>query len=217
MCAYCGAIPSTRDHVPSRVLLDEPYPENLPVVPSCGDCNNKFSNDEQYFACFIECVTEDSQELASIKRDKIKRILSNNPALASKLFSCRYIHTDGKVYWRPEIDRIQNIVLKLARGHVAYELNENKLEQPRFISIIPTSELSQEQFQKFNTPPAEDILPELGSRAFSEIFVLNNEIFNLGNGWKNVQKDRYRYLVSYSYEVFVRIMINEFFACEVIW
>lgn len=34
-CVFCRRETETRDHVPSRVLLDEPYPENLPVVPAC--------------------------------------------------------------------------------------------------------------------------------------------------------------------------------------
>jgi hypothetical protein len=38
-CVYCGRVTETRDHVPSRVLLDEPYPDNLPVVPSREACN----------------------------------------------------------------------------------------------------------------------------------------------------------------------------------
>jgi hypothetical protein len=45
--AYCEGVPETRDHVPSRVLLDEPYPENLPVVPACKSCNSGFSADEE--------------------------------------------------------------------------------------------------------------------------------------------------------------------------
>jgi hypothetical protein len=28
-CVYCGGPEETRDHVPSRVFLDPPYPENL--------------------------------------------------------------------------------------------------------------------------------------------------------------------------------------------
>jgi hypothetical protein len=31
-CIFCGAKAETRDHVPSRILLDSPYPQNLPVV-----------------------------------------------------------------------------------------------------------------------------------------------------------------------------------------
>jgi hypothetical protein len=52
-CAYCGSFPESRDHVPSKILLDEPFPYNLPVVPSCNNCNNGFSKDETYFACAI--------------------------------------------------------------------------------------------------------------------------------------------------------------------
>jgi len=29
-CVHCGGPDETRDHVPAKVLLDEPYPENLP-------------------------------------------------------------------------------------------------------------------------------------------------------------------------------------------
>lgn len=44
-CVYCGGATESRDHVPSRILLDEPYPENLPVVPSCDSCNGGYSLD----------------------------------------------------------------------------------------------------------------------------------------------------------------------------
>lgn len=53
ICVYCGGEPSTRDHVPSKVFLDEPYPENnLPVVPACETCNNSFSLDEEVCCLF---------------------------------------------------------------------------------------------------------------------------------------------------------------------
>ncbi len=43
-CIYCGGIPDTRDHAPSRILLEPPpYPENLPVVGACKECNQSFS------------------------------------------------------------------------------------------------------------------------------------------------------------------------------
>ena len=48
ICIYCGGIAKTRDHVPSKAFLDKPYPENIPVVPCCSECNNKFSKDEEY-------------------------------------------------------------------------------------------------------------------------------------------------------------------------
>lgn len=52
-CTYCDGLAETRDHVPSRVLLDSPLPENLPVVGACWACNNGFSKDEEYFVCLL--------------------------------------------------------------------------------------------------------------------------------------------------------------------
>ena len=55
-CVYCGGAPDSRDHVPSKVLLDDPLPPDLPVVEACSTCNGNFSLDEEYLACFLECV-----------------------------------------------------------------------------------------------------------------------------------------------------------------
>ena len=35
-CVYCGGEPSTADHVPARVFLDEPHPETPRVVDACA-------------------------------------------------------------------------------------------------------------------------------------------------------------------------------------
>lgn len=67
MCAYCGGRPDTRDHLPSKVLLDEPYPAELPVVEACLKCNESFSLHEQYLACFIECVVCGTCEPSGLK------------------------------------------------------------------------------------------------------------------------------------------------------
>jgi hypothetical protein len=94
-CTYCGAMPATRDHVPSRVLLDEPFPTNLPVVSACEDCNNGFSLDEQYLACLIECAMSGSAEPESVHRGKIQRILMEKPAFAALIASCRRENESG--------------------------------------------------------------------------------------------------------------------------
>lgn len=74
-CVYCGGNTETRDHVPSKVLLDEPYPTNLPRVPACQHCNESFSMDEEYIACLIECVLIGSANVDHIERQKVRRIL----------------------------------------------------------------------------------------------------------------------------------------------
>ena len=55
-------IGDTRDHIPSRSLLDQPYPENLPVIGSCQVCNQGFSKDEEYVVCLIEAALAGSTD-----------------------------------------------------------------------------------------------------------------------------------------------------------
>jgi hypothetical protein len=33
-CIHCGGLVETRDHLPSKVLLDDPLPDNVMVVPA---------------------------------------------------------------------------------------------------------------------------------------------------------------------------------------
>ena len=42
-CIYCNEKADSREHLPSKVFLNIPYPENLAMVPACKDCNNSFS------------------------------------------------------------------------------------------------------------------------------------------------------------------------------
>ncbi len=84
-CVYCGGPEETRDHVPSRVFLDLPYPENLPVVSACSSCNNSFSQDEEYLACLIESVIVGSTDPDKIRRLKVANIYRRAPALRAKI------------------------------------------------------------------------------------------------------------------------------------
>ena len=49
LCIHCGEglhhESRSRDHIPTRALLDCPYPDGFPTVEVCGECNNGFSND----------------------------------------------------------------------------------------------------------------------------------------------------------------------------
>ena len=126
-CTYCECDTPTRDHVPSRVLLDEPYPEDLPVVPTCHKCNEGFSVDEEYVACLIDCVISGTVSPEKVQRDKIRRILTNKPALTARLtWACK--EESGAVRFSVEDSRVKNVVLKLGRGHALFELNEPQYE-----------------------------------------------------------------------------------------
>ncbi|MFT3823998.1 MAG: hypothetical protein QM731_08755 [Chitinophagaceae bacterium] len=128
-CIYCGGPADTRDHVPSKCLLDRPYPENLPVVWCCETCNHNFSKDEEYFVCLLECVLCGSTDSEKIKRPSIAKILQNSPSLRKRIEASR-IEVDGQVAFTPEIERINNVMLKLARGHAAFELSQLCREEP---------------------------------------------------------------------------------------
>jgi len=53
-CVYCGQLaPRHDDHVPPKNLWGKPRPSNLIVVPSCYDCNNKASKDDEYFRTML--------------------------------------------------------------------------------------------------------------------------------------------------------------------
>jgi len=42
ICVYCGGQSDTKDHVPSKVLLDKPYPPQLPMLVPVKTVTNLF-------------------------------------------------------------------------------------------------------------------------------------------------------------------------------
>jgi len=116
------------------------------------------------------------------------------------------------------VDRIQRIVSKLAKGHVAYELHA-AVDEPDEVAWAPLPTLSGKQLQSF-----EDIIsiklecvPEIGSRAFLRAFGKAPDQFGQENGWVVVQPGRYRYVVIENGGITVRFVLSEYLACEVRW
>jgi len=219
-CVHCGAKTETRDHVPSKVFLDKPYPTNLPIVPSCRSCNNSFSLDEEYLACLIDCVLAGSEDNAKLSRPKVRRILLAKPALRSRLESARY-QTEGGIALTVECQRVRNVILKLARGHAAFELNEPQLDEPSDVAFLPVGEMTSEVREGFETPLLPRVSPEVGSRAMQRLLIAcsldSHDRFPLAPGWLNVQSGRYRYCTCYDGPVSVRIVLSEYLACQVLW
>lgn len=209
-CVYCAGVTETRDHVPSKVFLDEPYPPNLPVVYACEACNQNFSKDEQYLACLVECTLVGSVNPDDIQRDKVRRILRENPTLASRLIQARQETLFGGVSLTIEADRVRNVALKLARGHAAFQLNEPQFDDPSSLTIVRLALMTIEERERFETPPASAIWPEVGSRAMQRIVTGQSD-------WIVVQPRRYRYLTSVENGIIVQIVLSEFLGCEVSW
>lgn len=211
-CVYCGGPTETRDHVPSRVLLDEPYPPQLPAVPACKLCNETLSKDEVYFACLIECARVGSVSAQAIQREKIRRIFQESPALVVRLTQAR-TETDNGISFAVEYERVKKVVLKLGRGHVAFELNEPKHHEPHTLSVGPLMCMPEDVYGYFETPPHSSIWPEVGSRAMQRFVSLNPG----SAGWIIVQPGQYRYLASAGPPVVVRIVISEYLGCAITW
>jgi hypothetical protein len=218
-CVLCGGPTESRDHVPSRVLLDEPYPENLPVVPACEVCNRGASLDEEYFACLLECVLAGAATPEAVRREKVRRILERKPALAAMLAQARTVSEQGTIF-KIDQERINRVVLKLARGHAAYELSEPQHGDPASVAAVPLSLLSERARAEFEAGPRSGELvpwPEVGSRAMQRLAVSVTAGFDFDGGWVEVQPERYRYLAFADGSVTIRMVISEYLACEVIW
>ena len=226
-CVYCGGSADTRDHVPSKCLLDKPYPENLPVVGCCDSCNNSFSKDEQYFVCFIESVLCGSTDPEKIRRSSVARMMKHSPALQQQIENSK-IEENGQIGFVPEMGRISNVMLKLARGHAAYELSLPKRREPDHFWCGPLSSLPKEIQEEFHCVHFQYMLGEVGSRNTQRLMVTqmtvrgeNGELQNIDmliNDWIDVQDDQYRYIaIDDRGSLIIRIVIAEYFVCEVAW
>jgi hypothetical protein len=219
-CVHCGGPIESRDHVPSKVLLDEPLPENVMVSPSCLSCNQSFSLDEQYLACLLECVIAGEVDPAKVERTRVARILQTNTRLSATLQKSRTINSEGQIEWLADVERVKIVLMKLARGHVAYELNQPCLGEPTSFAFKPLAAMSSNERDAFEDDVRDvgdsPFWPEVGSRAMQRIMIVGNMI--LDGGWLIIQDERYRFQAFASNgSSVVRIVIREYLACEVIW
>ena len=212
---------SSRDHVPTKALLDKPYPENLPVTAICKQCNSSFSKDEDYLAVFLASVLCGSTEFDSDRFPTAAKILNRSADLRERVNCSRRVQLNlegnEEIQWVPENDRVTKVISKNARGHVFYELGQPAMTEPTSVDIVPLQNLSNQQRHEFERGEAEatSIWPEVGSRLMQRVaggFGMD------GNGWIEVQTDVYRYAVEQSLSgISVRIVHREYLAAEIHW
>jgi len=212
-CAYCGGAPTTVDHVPARVFLDEPYGANLSTVPACDACNNAASPDECYLACLLECVISGSSEVNGLKRRRIREHLAQDAALAAELAAARTVQSDGAALWTVDQVRVDRVVLKLARGHLYFEDALTIPDEPQTVMTVPLPSLSAEQRVAFLTPSTHALWPEIGSRGFLRAA----GALAPAGPWIDVQEERYSYHIERGEALAVRMLLSSYLACSVIW
>ena len=220
-CIHCGGgiagIESNHDHVPSKCLLQEPYPATLPVVQVCTACNNGFSRDEEYLAVFLGAVLAGSTDPDRQCISKVSRILRRQPKLRTRIERARTEYEtlggEPRVVWRPESDRVNSVVLKNARGHAFYEFGEPMLSAPKYVWSAPLDNMTPEQRAEFENIDLGPGWPEVGSRMMTRLLTGQD----LSGSWVVVQEGVYRYAVAQAGVILVRAVLFEYLATEVYW
>ena len=228
-CIHCGGSlwleDSNRDHVPTKGLLSPPYPENLPAVSTCQQCNSSFAVDEEYLIAFLGSVLSGTSEPDPARFPKAAGILNHSPRLRSRIDRSRTVQGtlsgDVEVLWEPELDRVARVIVKNARGHAFYELGEPMSPTPASIGVDPLSRLDGRQRNQFEDVVNDAIWPEVGSRMLQRVLVANSPDARVGiyfDSWQDVQHGVYRYAVSVTAgQVLVRTVLYEYLATEVVW
>lgn len=236
-CIHCGYVlanvPANRDHVPSRSLLSAQLRERgkkydrgkhdpegyLPQVLVCKSCNSGFSDDEMYLLCVLHAIHAGSlcpdrhvhREAARVLRSNRHIVRSLNAMPDGQMF----LFPDLKPFTiYPDMERIKNVIIKNARGHVYHELGEPVFDEPSSVMIVPINSMSRDRRDEFeHRATALDVWPEVGSRMM--LRVLNGE--GIVGGWIEVEEQRYSYAVDWSGGMTVRTVIWDYLASEVHW
>ena len=221
-CVHCGEViqegEADREHSPTKSLLNEPYPQELPTVPVHRVCNNGYSLDEEYFGAFLASVICGSTDTDSEQFPAATRALKHSQRLRRRIELSRQVQGSlwgsSEIRWIPEMERVNRVIVKNARCHVFFELDELVPQDPLVADIRPWRNLSLEEREQFQSGPQSSLWPEVGSRMMQRI-----AIGDLQPGrWVEVQPDVYRYAVCQADGgTVVRMVLREYLVAEIGW
>ena len=222
-CIHCGAwiggADTNKDHVPSRALLLNLHPANLPVVRICSPCNKSFSADEEYLFLFLRCVIAGTIDPNEHHDARVARALRRHEKLRARIERSMSEHGNigGETVrvWRPETERVNRVVLKNARGHAFYEYGEPMLTEPEHVWASPLVAKSETERESFENDDDRMLAgwPEVGSRMMTRVMMGQD----LCGVWIVVQDGVYRYRVEQCGTIRVRSILHEYLATEVYW
>lgn len=175
-CLFCGNIAETKDHIPSKNLLEKPYPDNLLTIPSCEKCNKSFSLDEEYFLnVLVEISTNPTLLAKKIIGGNVHRARERSKGLKKRIEDSLIQGDDGRFYFQSEEDRIKRVIEKNALGLYFHKYNKlSSLDSFKCVGFYPFSVIE--------------------SRT-AEIFLLTyTEKFN-PKKWTTIQNDVFSYIV----------------------
>jgi hypothetical protein len=128
-CIYCGkkGVMST-DHIPPKNLFPTPRPSNLITVPSCRECNEKASKDDEYFRLVTSVRSDICNHPEILKnKSKLQRAFQKPEQKyfrASFLNSLSYVDyfTPARIYLgktdaiRVDMKRVNNVIKRITQG-----------------------------------------------------------------------------------------------------
>jgi hypothetical protein len=179
-CVHCGRtlanLKTNRDHVPTKSFLRKPWPSELPVITICVDCNTSFSRDEQYAVSFLSSAISGTTDPEKQINASASRAMIKSPALRSLIEqSKREFQTEGgqtNMIWTPDINRLNRVIVKNARGHAFFEFGEPMMNDPDVVWAYPLALLTSVQSEEFEGGASSSALagwPELGSRMMTRL------------------------------------------------
>jgi len=187
------------------------------VAFTCLECNEQFSDDEQYFGAFLHCVLAGSTEPDDHAEQWVQRALRHNRRLRARIEAAKRSETvddEVRLTWIPELARVHRVVLKNARGHAFHEFGEAVLEEPKHVWAFPLTRMTDAQRRDFEVGrPGLAGWPEVGSRAMQRLATG----VDMDNGWVVVQPAVYRYRVEQDDGLVVRAILRDYLATEVHW
>jgi len=158
LCAYCGAVAASRDHVPPKCLYPQDWEagKNQRItVPACESCNNLWSNDEPHFRTVMLMAGEPNDEVHKLWHSKAARSLDelDGKRRARDLFEqMKRVRVDGEERYKifPGNDpKVVRIVKKIVRGLSHYHHLQTAVEESRVWADI----------RKY---PLDESLPDFG-------------------------------------------------------
>lgn len=120
-CVYCGREKESMDHVPPKLLLESSFPSvppNRPTVPACRDCNNEYSDDEEYFRTILAHVAVKPYMSSKVGPDGVvdRALRKHSPGQAQELLNSIVVSEEGLPMLEPDRDRLRRVVRKIAAG-----------------------------------------------------------------------------------------------------
>lgn len=191
-CIHCGTAlsrsTSSRDHVPSKLLLRQPYPDNLKTIRVCRSCNTRFSPAEEYLGAFLGLLLTVGDGVNP--RHVLERMIDNNEQM-QELFD-RSLGLDAtsaapRVFVEPDQSLLDIALGKNARGLLHIECGHTQDFQVAKVLAVPLENIP-ETTRALILPPA--------------------------SAWHIVQNETFRYHVLQGPQPVVRAILCEYLYAE---